>query len=59
MMELMRRTVCHKKPFEADLRLLFTRKYTGPGDTPRIEHRCPRCETRNIFTHAPAAYVAE
>lgn len=55
----MRRTTCRKKPFGADLRLLLTRKYTTPGDTSRIEHRCPRCETRNIFTHAPVAYVAE
>ena len=48
---------CQKKLFEANLALLLTRKHTAPGETPRIEHLCPRCKTLNVFTQDPTIAV--
>jgi phage FluMu protein Com len=50
---------CNKKLFEGSLPLLLEKKYTAPGETPSIEHLCPRCKTMNVFTYDANAYVAK
>lgn len=50
---------CQKKLFEGNLPLLLQRKHTPVGETPRIEHRCPRCKTLNVFTYDPSGYVVK
>ena len=50
---------CDKKLFEGNLPLLLTKKFTPVGEVPRIEHRCPRCKTLNVFTYHPSQYVAK
>jgi phage FluMu protein Com len=48
---------CAKKLFEGNLPLLLQKKHTPPGETPRIEHLCPRCKHLNVFTYDPATTV--
>jgi hypothetical protein len=43
--------------FEGNLPLLLAKKYTPPGETPRIEHRRPRCKTLNVFTYDPSKVI--
>ena len=50
---------CQKKLFEANLPLLLAKKHTPPGETPRIEHQCPRCKQLNIFTYHPSQHVVK
>lgn len=59
MLQTYRCTACDKKLFEANLRLLLEKKHTPAGETPRIEHQCPRCKHLNVFTYEPAHHVAK
>ena len=50
---------CNKKLFEGSLPLLLAKKHTPPGETPSIEHQCPRCKTLNVYTFDASTIVAK
>lgn len=58
-LETYRCSACNKKLFEGNIALLLTKKHTTPGETPRIEHLCPRCKTLNIYTYDANACVTK